>query len=166
MRLYIFPCRVIIIVKLRKMGGCMIRRSTIQDSEIIWKWRNDEQTRLMSFSSDLIPWESHSEWYKKALNNSNRVIYIYELGNPVAVVRFDIEDKIAEISINVSPKHRGKGVGTMAIRESLPCIKECGVDLVIAKIKTINEPSIKCFTKVGFCLIEQNDNKITMELKL
>lgn len=37
--------------------------ATENDSTDIWKWRNDEQTKQMSITTDDVNWETHGRWH-------------------------------------------------------------------------------------------------------
>lgn len=128
----------------------MLRKANLSDSKIIWEWRNDEVSRAMFFSSDKVPWENHVPWFEKSLTNPNRHMFIYELNVPIAVLRLDVENKFAKISINVNPDCRGKRHGKTAVLLCIEKAKELGIDTLIAQIKPENKPSIKLFVSVGF----------------
>ena len=89
--------------------------ASLSHSRAIWEWRNDPVTRSMCRSKDLVSWEDHSIWYQKALANPKRIMYVGITEQlPIGVVRFDsinnLEDSF-EISININPSERGKGLG-------------------------------------------------------
>ena len=44
-----------------------VRYATLEDSEDISEWRNDELTRSMFTNTDIVEWAEHAEWYKSAL---------------------------------------------------------------------------------------------------
>ena len=75
-----------------------------------------------------------------------------EDGVSIAVVRFDIEDSRAELSINLSPAQRGQGFASKCLSLAIEYFKECYplVSELVAEIKTINLPSKKSFERVGF----------------
>jgi GNAT superfamily N-acetyltransferase len=86
-----------------------IRKASLTDAETLWRWRNDEETRINSRSTELVPWEDHVAWMTRRLDRPDPALYIAECaGEPVATVRID-ED---EVSYTVAPEHRGKGVAS------------------------------------------------------
>ena len=91
-----------------------VRKANESDSRDIFEWRNDELTRQMSHTTDLVEWDGHSAWFAASLANTKRLLVICEdesTDEKVAIVRFDIEDERALISINLSPQMRGKAKG-------------------------------------------------------
>ena len=98
------------------------RKATEDDCKDIFDWRNDELTRQMSHTTDLVEWSGHSAWFAASLTNIKRLLVICEdedTDEKVAIVRFDIEDKRALISINLSPKMRGKRKAKGCLRDAI-----------------------------------------------
>ena len=98
------------------------RVASITDSRDIFEWRNDELTRKMSHTSDIVEWEGHSAWFESSLENKNRLILLCESINElkkIAVVCFDINFRRALVSINLSPEMRGKGISKQCLSKSI-----------------------------------------------
>lgn len=137
------------------------------DSLLIWKWRNDEETRRMSRISDPLPWEQHRSWYANAARNPNITLLILLIKNePTCMVRFDRVDggMEAEISINVNPNMRHRGLGQLllqaACRYGFDILKLKRID---AEIKPDNVASIKIFERVGFVFKERKGEMLSYE---
>lgn len=136
-----------------------ITPASTKDSKDIWTWRNDEQTRLMSITTEEVNWETHSAWYDKSLTNPNRHLYVGILdGEKIGMCRFDIdiESNTAEVSINLNPKYRGKNLSNKLLIKSIEEFLIIKKIPVTSTIKKVNKPSIKCFIKSGF-LFERED---------
>ena len=92
-----------------------IRPATIEDAEMLFEWRNDEETRRASIIMAPLIWEEHVAWLEKSVKGvfPGRSIYIVEAsGKPVGVVRSDTRaDGYTEVSYTVAPLWRGKGLG-------------------------------------------------------
>ena len=101
--------------------------ANITHSRSIWEWRNDPITRSMSRSKDLVSWEDHSNWFQKTLANPNRIMYVgISEQLPIGIVRFDIINNLEdsfEISININPLQRGKGLGVGGNKKCIICTK-------------------------------------------
>ncbi|WEK53886.1 MAG: GNAT family N-acetyltransferase [Candidatus Cohnella colombiensis] len=144
----------------------MLRQATLSDSRTIWEWRNDETTRQMSFDANLVPWETHELWFERSLQNPNRKLYIFQNeSTSVGLIRLDIDNDQAEVSINLSPNLRGKGYGTRAIVEMLSVAKDLGIKEIIAKIKPENIASIQSFSSAGFTKLS-GDELITLRYSI
>ena len=125
----------------------------------------------MSHTSDLLDWNSHIGWFVASLTNKNRLIVMCEDENTnekIAMVRFDVEDDRALISINLSPKMRGKRKAKGCLSDAISFFQMyfSDVKFIVAKIKSINIPSQKMFMSVGFVLVKKNDDFLCYEYSL
>ena len=139
----------------------VVRKVNDRDSKFIFDWRNDDLTRKMFRTSELVQYEGHCKWFAATLKNANRCLLMCERkdGEPIAVVRFDIEGQSAELSINLSPLERGKGLAPKCLalakdyfEKQYPFVSE-----LIAEIKTLNLASRKSFEKVGFMIDKEEE---------
>jgi L-amino acid N-acyltransferase YncA len=129
-----------------------LRRATGDDSELLWLWRNDPVMRAMAKTAAPITWEEHARWFQRVIDDRQTELYIAELaGSSAAMVRFDRQDNRALVSINVSPAHRGKGIGSVALAAACEdyCRRNAQQDLV-AEIRHSNDPSKGAFRSAGF----------------
>ena len=145
-----------------------IRKANDDDSRDIFDWRNDELTRQMSHTSDFVDWNGHSGWFAALLANKNRLIVMCEdesTNEKVAMVRFDLEDDRALISINLSPKMRGKQKAKGCLSDAISFFQKYFSDVrfIVAEIKSINIPSQKSFIAVGFVLVKENADVLYYE---
>lgn len=93
-------------------NGITIRVAGEQDSEKLFQWRNDPSIRAVSRNTGLITWADHQEWFAATLRSPDRLLLIGQRGyEPVGVVRFDIQDDGAEVSIYVVPQVKEAGSG-------------------------------------------------------
>lgn len=150
--------------------GLTIRQASAEDSERIWEWRNDVQTRANSASgnSQIVPWENHQTWFEHTLTDNNRHLLIGELdGAPVAMLRFDkLDDDRSNwvISINLAPTARGRGLSVpllLAAHRWLTAT-EPSARRIVAEIKPHNAASINAFTKAGYRPQSRTPNLITL----
>ena len=124
------------------------------DCELLWQWRNEENTRKWSFNTDHIPYQEHESWFLSKLNSfdSEILIVLDESKREIGQVRFDIsQGKSAGINISIEASKRKKGYGSDALK--LACqyaSMKFNVIRVIAHIKEENKASIGPFTKAGF----------------
>ena len=144
-----------------------IRLAEHSDSKNIWEWRNDSETRRNSNSEDEITWEDHCAWFDKSLLNENRRILIginTDSGEAIGVVRFDLDtdDDSAEVSINLNPKWRGKGLSKPLLSGAIDVYSKEHVCVLDAYIKLPNIPSIKCFEHCGFTAHERGEERLRL----
>ncbi len=140
-----------------------ILRATQEDLKDIWEWRNDELTKEMSITTDSVSWETHRNWYNKALANSCQYLYLgfTNTNDKIGICRFDLDKttNIAEVSINLNPKLRGKKLSSQLLSLAIAKFHEEQSACLVATIKKQNIGSIKCFTKSGF-IFEREDDKL------
>ena len=131
------------------------------DAKLIMEWRNDPHTLEMSFHSKPKNW---IQFWQEFLIEYFSIpelppLFVLQGGIRVAIIRFrriekthflSSNRKSCEISINVSPKFRGKGIGTVALIEISSWIKQQGYDDVYAEIKNGNTISIKAFSSASY----------------
>jgi UDP-2,4-diacetamido-2,4,6-trideoxy-beta-L-altropyranose hydrolase len=133
--------------------GITIRRATLDDCEMVYEWRNADETRRYIFNTEAIPIETHWSWYRATLECANRVLLIGEIdGSPVGVLRYDIGGDEALISIYLVPGGQGQGIGSYLIqcgsewmRKHYPSIRR-----IVAEVVQENIASIRAFESAGF----------------
>ena len=134
-----------------------LRKVTKGDWKVILEWRNDKITRQNSFNSELISINTHKEFIKNTLINTDRNLFILEYNEiPVGTIREDRVDKDEfELSYVISPKYRGKKIGQIMI--SLYLIGRKGSFL--CEVKEENFSSIKMIENLDFKLFK-TENRV------
>lgn len=83
-----------------RIGSIEIKRASIEDSKKLFDWRNHPKIREASINSAFISWDKHQRWFEAVLTDKNRELIIGMIEDQtVGVVRFDIENDFAEVSI-------------------------------------------------------------------
>ena len=148
------------------MKSRIIRKAESFDCKEIWIWRNDPLTIKMFKNQKKVTWPEHRMWYTRAIRNKKCLFLIgQEDENKIGTVRFDIKDKYSDISINLNPKFRGKGLSKWLLKESCSIFFKNFDKEIIAEVKKINISSISSFKGVGFCLKMESDDFLTFSLK-
>jgi len=138
-----------------------LRKVRPDDSDLVLQWRNHPETRKHSFQRDLVSAEEHRRWFSKKLKDPKTAIYIVQdaQGRPVGQVRIDrAPDHWGEVSISISHRAKGKGIGTEALKKTVSrCRQHSDLKGLVAHIMPDNTPSMLAFLKAGFVLkkIEQ-----------
>jgi len=151
------------------MDSLNVRFADIGDIKDIFTWQNDELSRQMSFTTDLIEWEEHSKWYASSLSNADCCIFICYLadsGDKVCIVRFNIKKDAVFVSINLAPTMRGKGFAKPCLKKAIDFYLENNPSTkpIRAKIKSDNIVSLKSFEGVGFVYLREDDGAKYFEL--
>jgi RimJ/RimL family protein N-acetyltransferase len=141
----------------------LTRLATIEDSMLIYNWRNDPTTRIMSINQNHISVHDHNKWFLDAINNPGILIYLGLLASKeIGVCRFNvsIDMSYADISLNLSPYYRGMGLSAPLLSATLESFRSQYAMPIIATIKKSNMASIKSFTKCNFILLCENSEYI------
>ncbi|MDZ8085258.1 MAG: UDP-2,4-diacetamido-2,4,6-trideoxy-beta-L-altropyranose hydrolase [Nostoc sp. DedQUE12b] len=130
-----------------------LRLACQEDCRLLWEWSNDPEVRAVSFSTKLIPWEHHVQWFQSRLHCPTSIIYIGLDRNdvPIGQFRYELEGDKAIISISIDKKFRYQGYSIHLI--NLGCKKiflNSNITIINAYAKPNNEISIKAFLKAGF----------------
>jgi len=145
------------------VGKLSLRSVTINDCEQLWNWVNDALVRENSFSSELITWDEHKNWFEKVINDSFSSLYIAESERTEAVgqIRFDVVDNVADIDYFISSFYRGIGVGKYLVQEGILKLKKDynGALIFQGRVKPQNLVSNRIFEKLGFERILNNDKE-------
>jgi UDP-2,4-diacetamido-2,4,6-trideoxy-beta-L-altropyranose hydrolase len=130
-----------------------LRKAIADDSCALWLWRNDEETRRNSRTTDVISWEHHDAWYQAMLENrDSQILIALDEGVRNGMIRFDqIETNLFRVNIAVTPLRRGRGLGR-AILCSGCCwlMREYPDATVLAEIRIENLASQRVFEASGF----------------
>lgn len=135
-----------------------LRQVNEQDCELLWNWVNDPVVRSASFSSDLISWEDHVNWFNNKLNSPNSYIFIAlnDQDKPIGQIRFDVNSKLqADIDLSINSEERGKNYASYMITLAVNYIfNYTEITFINAQIKSDNQASIKSFQKAGFSCVD------------
>lgn len=121
------------------------RAATMDDADFLLEIKNDPETRRFAVvTHDEIKKADHLKWLKKHLEE---ILIVEELDQRAGMFRIS-ED--FEVSINLSPQFRGRGLGRKIMQF---CPKG-----VWAKIVNGNVPSMRLFLGSGFHIIDYKEN--------
>ena len=124
-----------------------------EDCEGIWKLANDRVVREASFHQEPISLTSHKQWFLGKIRDPHCRIYVaVDSEDRIAgQVRFDIRGEDAEIDISLAQRFRGSGYGPVLLEKALSLfIRENRIRRIHARVKEVNQPSMRTFEMVGF----------------
>ena len=143
-------CRVL---ERLKGANIKLRPAAQEDCQWAWELANDLEIRKASFSTAPIKWEDHSRWFAKKVADPECCFYIAinGLGEAIGQVRFEPRRNEGVISVSLSGASRGKGFGSILIREGLERLwLDTTATIVHAYIKAENVASLRSFRTAGF----------------
>jgi UDP-2,4-diacetamido-2,4,6-trideoxy-beta-L-altropyranose hydrolase len=130
-----------------------LRLARPSDCRLLFEWATDPESRAASFHSDAISWENHNRWFAERLQDSHSVTYIGECatGEPVGLVRFQMKDECAVLSVNVAAAFRGRGWGReLIVFSTHALVRDHAVRRILACVKPENQASLRLFEASGF----------------
>lgn len=130
-----------------------MRLGKFEDAKLVYDWRNHPEVRAHSRDSDPIDYEAHSQWFRKACQSKNQLILIGELDDiPIGVLRFDISENEAEISIFMNPALVSRGFGSGVLRQAEKFLKtnNPSVNILNAEVLGDNIASHGLFFNSGY----------------
>jgi UDP-2,4-diacetamido-2,4,6-trideoxy-beta-L-altropyranose hydrolase len=130
-----------------------INRATKDNSKNIFEWRNNPKIRAASRNPDFISWDEHQRWFDAVLADENRELVIGVRGNrSVGVVRFDIENDVAEVSIYLVPGADSIGYGRNLLLSSEQWLKTSRpeIKMIRASVLGKNEASKNLFLDLKY----------------
>lgn len=151
------------------MAAIGVRAAHRGDDAMVWRWRNDPATRAASFDDAEVRWHEHQRWFADALGRLDRhLLIVLDAGTPVGVVRYDREDDgWWQVSINLAPDARGRGIAAAALEEGLRWLVERErVTGVRALARPDNEASLRLFVRAGFDETSRDAHSVELRLAL
>ncbi len=140
---------------MREMGfaGLTVRKATSSDSEKVFSWRNHPDVRVVSRNPEPIKPSVHANWFAGVLADENKLLLLGEdKGESVGVIRFDVEDFRAEVSIYLDPRLKGRGYGPdlLSTAEAWLATNRPEVSILTAEVLGDNSRSRALFETCGF----------------
>ena len=154
------------------MVDIKIRSAKENDSKDIFEWRNDELTRQMSHTSEIIEWENHSRWYSNSLDSESRILLICEddRKEKIAIIRLDISELNEVLASNLvsDPYYSGdeiqlilqKAIATLPQKQRLVFNMKYFDDLKYNEISEILETSVGALKASYYHAVKKIENYI------
>jgi len=134
-------------------GDPVLRHTIDADCRCFWEWANDPGTRAVSFAKDPIPWERHMEWFRSRMADPKSILYtaVNRVGDPIGMVRYQVDGTRAVLSINLGAPFRGSGNGRrMLALAASELFQNTSVTAIDAFVRLSNQPSIRLFEGAGY----------------
>ena len=150
------------------MNEFVLRKATQEDSSLLFEWRNDPVTREMFKNTQAITWAEHETWFNNIVDDPHFLLLMVKYQQQqIGVVRFDIHDDMAEISINIAPTFRGQKLSAGILMCACQ-MAFAGKNLTTLKadVKQTNSASLKAFMQAGFTIDTQDDEYYYLSLKI
>lgn len=132
--------------------GLELRAATADDADQSFAWRNDPSTRRHSRDPRELDPGQHRSWWQAAVKDPARRLFIAHVGDrDVGVLRLDIQDIQAEVSIYLDPALTGLGMGPWLLRAAQQWVRRhAKLERLVATILPANRASARAFIDAGF----------------
>ncbi|HMK22226.1 MAG TPA: UDP-2,4-diacetamido-2,4,6-trideoxy-beta-L-altropyranose hydrolase [Terriglobales bacterium] len=131
----------------------VLRRTVDSDCRCFWEWANDPGAQADHFTRDPIPWERHMEWFRSRMADPKCILYtaVNRAGDPIGMVRYQLNGAHAVLSISLGAPFRGKGNGRrMLAQATAELFQNSGATAIDAFVRLSNQSSIRLFEGAGF----------------
>ena len=139
-----------------------VRFATLRDAEDLFQWRNELETRMASQNCAEVVWDQHLSWLTAVLEDPQRFLYVGSCVESdttnIGMCRFDVDGSSAEVSINLNPDFRGRGLAQSILQESISRFAQDRGEVLrlTATIRPSNTASVRIFTESGFRLASED----------
>ena len=130
-----------------------IRQAEASDCDAMYRWRNAPVVRAASRDANEVNLDAHRHWFEEVLRSPNRCLLVGEVaGDPVGVVRFDLDGSRAEVSIYLLPDRLGQGLGPelLAVAQQWLSARLAQIATLLAETLPSNTASQRLFERSGY----------------
>ena len=136
-----------------------------QDIHILFKWRNEINTRRNSISSKKIKFIHHEQWFAKRLKQ--KPLFFWKLkfnNNIIGFIRLDKKNRDFYLNYLIDKSFRNRGYGSNIIRQMLKkrVFKKRKLK-ILAVSKKQNFKSIKAILSNNFYKISKKNNIVSFK---
>lgn len=132
------------------MTGVELIPASLADAELLLTLRNDKDARSMSIHTELIASKDHLAWLAGTLRRDDRALFVVTTdGKRVGMVRADYTDDVVQLSVNMLPDARGKGLARHALMALMAKLAP-EAKVYEATVNRQNAPSLNLFGQLGF----------------
>jgi len=136
-----------------KGQAIQMRLAEAKDAQAIFDWRNHPSVRKHSGNPVEISWDEHRQWIEMRMSRKSGPMLIGEINSqPVGVVRFDIANQEAKVSIYLVPESGIRGWGGCLLEQAENWLRQHYPEVVklYAQVLPNNEPSKKLFDRLNY----------------
>ena len=147
-----------------------LRRLERDDAYVSYKWRNDPD--VFKYTGTVydheITLETELQWIESVIKNNDeyRCAIIADSCYVGNIYLTNIDDEKAEYHIFIGDKsYWGKGVAKKASVEIIRYgFDYLNIKKIVLEVRPQNNSAIRLYEKLGFAMVEENSNFVTMEI--
>jgi len=147
-------------------GVIVLRDVTAGDTERLYEWRNDPQTRPMFRDSAPLDFEAHCRFVRSYLENQPRGAWLIveaagAAAGTISLYNFSADDRACEFGrFLIAPEHRGAGYGRRALALLLAWAASLGIAKVSCEVLDSNAPALRLYRSLGFTPAGRDDSGV------
>lgn len=144
-------------------------RGTKDEAQLVMRWRNDPTTLRMFYHHEPKRWPDFWEEYRERYLADPTLppAFAVHEGQRVAFLRFqrvpapgETREPAADISINVDPAARGRGLGVRALVACDDYLAARGVKTCVAEVRLENLASRRAFARAGWRVHDEIEKEV------
>lgn len=148
-----------------------LRPAAQDDWARLLQWRNDPATRASFRSTAPVDVDEHVAWFARTLASPEVALFVAHLDDAcVGSCRLgDLRSanaspsRLAEVSIVVDPRHRGRGIAVPMLRLLEAEAARRGTVVLRADVRATNTPSLRAFVEAGYALVRCDGDYVRLE---
>ena len=141
-------------------GRLYLRPVELSDARLLFRWRNEKETRANSLHSEELVYENHVRWLESVLGTTKTQYFFILMADlvPVGQIRLAVENEMALISYSIDVAHRGRGYGRTILQMAEENLRDQRVYLtLVGYVKEENVVSQRAFTSLQYRESREND---------
>jgi RimJ/RimL family protein N-acetyltransferase len=136
---------------------------TEDDARQVMEWRNDPTSLAMFFHRTPKRWDTFwPEFRDEYFATEPPPLFVVTDGERSGFLRFKpvphplgLPGQCVDISINIAPSARGRGIGRRALEALPPELARAEVSHVLAVVRRENEASRRAFESAGYAFVDE-----------
>ncbi len=135
------------------------------DARLVMEWRNDPATLRQFFHQTPKVWEHFRREFRDDYFQHPHLPPLFAAagGERVAFVRclpYPGRRAACDVSINVAPERRGRGIGAAVLRALSGVLRAAGIEEIVAEIRPGNVASRRAFEAAGFTFWDATQKRV------
>jgi len=126
-----------------------MRKANSNDLTFFFELKTEKQSRINSLENKKITPSAHKNWFLQKIKNKKNILLVaIKNNNKIGIIRYDISEYFAEVSITIDLNFRGQGHGAKILKKSESFLKKGTI--IISKVKKTNKISLVIFKKNAY----------------
>lgn len=133
-------------IKLKNLPSHCFLPVDVEQSALLWQWRNSPRVRANMHSDQAISWQDHQSWFEDMLvDNTRRYWMLYQNKRPVGVLNFsDLDTSSPQWGCYLGETDVWPGSGIIFELAALDyCAASADFEYIVAQVLSFNHAALK-----------------------